>query len=81
MQDQHIRTPAPCLRARCLAMRPVGSPRWLPSAFRTKADLRRCLLGSDFRFLDFDRSTWVITPDGVPLEIRIVRPTGRTRAA
>jgi len=74
MRSQDTPRPAARLRARPLAVRPVGSWRWLPTRFRTKAHLRCFLFRSDFCFLDFGRSAWVITPDGLPLKIRTARP-------
>jgi len=78
MRIQGIATSVPCLQAPCILVRPLGGPRWLPTSSRSRRELREYLAGSDFLFLTFGRcGAWLITPDGLPLEVRVARMTRR----
>jgi hypothetical protein len=65
-----------CPQPLCLLVRPMAAGRWLPTGFRSRRQLRRYLVGSDFLMLSFGQhGTWLIAPDGLLLEVLVVRPT------
>lgn len=73
MHCQHT-TLASRPQASRILVRPVDGPWWLPTSFRSLRRLYEYLDGSDFLVLPFRRrGVWLITPDGLPLEVRTSR--------